>query len=184
MSKFSAKHPEIQKHASLSVTTYTEGLLDVIKEEHAILGKGRSQLMKKWQEWGKLLDACVAAWEKCISAKDKLRQLEEQHAKWGPPAENRDILEQFRDLQVRVGEYPHILSFTCVHTNKCNCMPIIPACMYTDRAYTGIYTQLATTSSTMHCYVCIWLCWLTYRVYVHSIDHLISDILSHVPLRT
>lgn len=102
MSKFNAKRPEIQKHASLSVTTYNEDLLDVIKTEHTALGKGRSQLMRKWQEWGKLLDACIAAWEKCNSAKDKLRPLEEQHAKWGPPAESRDILEQFHALQVRL----------------------------------------------------------------------------------
>ena len=102
MTKFSAKRQEIQKHASLSVVTYTEGLLDVIKKEHAALGKGRSQLMRKWQDWGKLLDACIAAWEKCSSAKDKLRQLEEQHAKWGPPAENQEILDQFHALQVMV----------------------------------------------------------------------------------
>ena len=100
MSKFNAKSPEIQKHASLSVTTYNEDMLDVIKAEHALLGKGRGQLLKKWQEWGKLLDACIAAWEKCISTEDKLRKLEEQHVKWGPPAENQDILEQFDALKV------------------------------------------------------------------------------------
>ena len=117
MTKFSAKRQDIQKHASLSVITYTEGLLDVIKKEHAALGKGRSQLMRKWQDWGKLLDACIAAWEKCSSTKDKLRQLEEQHAKWGPPAENQDILDQFHALQVMVaGLYQQTLSF--YNTNK------------------------------------------------------------------
>ena len=50
--------------------------------------------------WKKLLDACIAAWEMCISTEDRLRKMEEQHVQWGPPAENRDILEQFEDLQV------------------------------------------------------------------------------------
>ena len=58
------------------------------------------KLVLELEDWKRLLHACIAAWEKCISIEGKLRKLEEQHAKWGPPAENQDILEQLRDLQV------------------------------------------------------------------------------------
>lgn len=64
-------------------------------------------LHKRWEKlvldlevWKKLLDGCIAAWEESISTEEKLRELEEEHINWGPPAENQDILTQFQELQV------------------------------------------------------------------------------------
>lgn len=58
------------------------------------------ELVLELKSWMKLLDVCIAAWEKSDSTEKRLRALEEQHTNWGPPAENQDICTQFQLLQV------------------------------------------------------------------------------------
>jgi len=58
------------------------------------------ELVWELKRWMKLLEVCIAAWEKSDSTKKRLRALEEEHTNWGPPAENQDICAQFQQLQV------------------------------------------------------------------------------------
>ena len=95
-----AKKPEVMKYAKLSVKCQSTELLDAVKQEHAHLGKQWAQLMQKQQKWGKLLDACIASWEKALQVDGDLKEREEWLAKWGPPAENQAILMQNSELEV------------------------------------------------------------------------------------
>lgn len=67
------------------------------------------ELVLELNSWMKLLDVCIAAWEKSDSTEKRLRELEEEHANWGPPAENQDICAQFQRLQVSLKRCLHIL---------------------------------------------------------------------------
>ena len=72
-----------------------------IKAEHQLLGEQWEKLQQEKLAWGKLLDCCEAAWERCITTEGGLRSLEEEHAKWELPAENKDILVQLKEMEVR-----------------------------------------------------------------------------------
>ena len=65
------------------------------------------ELVLELKSWMKLLDVCIAAWEKSNSTEKKLRALEEEHTNWGPPAENQDICAQFQQLQVSLKRCLH-----------------------------------------------------------------------------
>ena len=116
--RLNEKKPEVMKYAQLSVKCQSQELLTSVTNEHTSLGKQWAQLGKGQANWGKLLDCCIAAWEKGLAVRDGLVDLERWLVRWGPPADSQAILVQYSDVLVS----------PCVW--KMLCIPITALHMY------------------------------------------------------
>ena len=103
--RVSDRESEVERYNTLHPTGHKQPQdvqrVNEIKRQRTLLGELWIKLQQKKLDWGKLLDSCEAAWERCNTTEEGLCSLEEVHAKWELPAENKDILVQLKEMEVR-----------------------------------------------------------------------------------
>lgn len=84
--------PEIVKYAQISVECQSQELMLSMKSECTHLDKQWAQLSQRQDKWGKMLECCIAAWEKGLAVQDGLRDLEQWNSKCYTPADKQAML--------------------------------------------------------------------------------------------